>query len=170
MNAAEITDKLGLHSLRQRAWVRSPPVTSRYIWLIRLTVHSIDLCYLRRRSLRGLGMVEQLAQEGWTQLGGSILHNTEARTPTLSFPLVVSHRPRLSTTLIMSSEVLRSSCLASSGGACVPTRWCLVFAIGSLASTFIQIMQVLAVVFYKGYVERRGFDAMRDLREGPKCH
>ncbi len=26
MNAAEITDKLGLHSLRQRAWV-SPPTT-----------------------------------------------------------------------------------------------------------------------------------------------
>ena len=25
MNAAEITDKLGLHSLRQRAWVSSPP-------------------------------------------------------------------------------------------------------------------------------------------------
>ena len=25
MNAAEITDKLGLHSLRQRAWVRFPP-------------------------------------------------------------------------------------------------------------------------------------------------
>ena len=25
MNAAEITDKLGLHSLRQRAWVRSVP-------------------------------------------------------------------------------------------------------------------------------------------------
>lgn len=24
MNAAEITDKLGLHSLRQRAWVRFP--------------------------------------------------------------------------------------------------------------------------------------------------
>ena len=25
MNAAEITDKLGLHSLRQRAWVRRNP-------------------------------------------------------------------------------------------------------------------------------------------------
>ena len=24
MNAAEITDKLGLHSLRQRAWVSNP--------------------------------------------------------------------------------------------------------------------------------------------------
>lgn len=28
MNAAEITDKLGLHSLRQRAWVRSEPSQS----------------------------------------------------------------------------------------------------------------------------------------------
>jgi ADP-ribosylation factor protein 1 len=29
MNAAEITDKLGLHSLRQRAWVRKSSLTSR---------------------------------------------------------------------------------------------------------------------------------------------
>ena len=46
MNAAEITDKLGLHSLRQRAWVCS------YIELIKvhtnyLTVHPIYMRYLR---------------------------------------------------------------------------------------------------------------------------
>ncbi len=31
MNAAEITDKLGLHSLRQRAWVRKFNFVTKYI-------------------------------------------------------------------------------------------------------------------------------------------
>lgn len=73
MNAAEITDKLGLHSLRQRAWV-SPSVE--YTLLLpqqRLTkppqtVHPIHLRYFRRRSLRGSGMVEQLSPQGRSQL------------------------------------------------------------------------------------------------------
>ena len=47
MNAAEITDKLGLHSLRQRAWVYS--VILRFVAFLAnsLPVHSIDLRYLR---------------------------------------------------------------------------------------------------------------------------
>ena len=70
MNAAEITDKLGLHSLRQRAWVceetiHLPGTNS----LTVVAVHPIYLRHLRRRSIRGFGMVEQFAQEGWTQLG-----------------------------------------------------------------------------------------------------
>ena len=39
MNAAEITDKLGLHSLRQRAWVRS---FAYVLWLRLLTRASIS--------------------------------------------------------------------------------------------------------------------------------
>lgn len=71
MNAAEITDKLGLHSLRQRAWV-SPLINIRlYMHAKRCPVHSIDLRNIWRRSLRRVGMVEQLAPEGWTQLVGS---------------------------------------------------------------------------------------------------
>lgn len=34
MNAAEITDKLGLHSLRQRAWVRHDGTAASESWLI----------------------------------------------------------------------------------------------------------------------------------------
>jgi ADP-ribosylation factor protein 1 len=43
MNAAEITDKLGLHSLRQRAWVRLHS-SCYYPWLARarVCVHFID--------------------------------------------------------------------------------------------------------------------------------
>ncbi len=67
MNAAEITDKLGLHSLRQRAWVsqfvalpnsESPTNFS--------TVHPIYLRHIRRWSLRGFGMARKLAPKGWS--------------------------------------------------------------------------------------------------------
>ena len=51
MNAAEITDKLGLHSLRQRAWVSLSFARSEDAWLIFCLVHSINLRYFRRRSL-----------------------------------------------------------------------------------------------------------------------
>lgn len=52
MNAAEITDKLGLHSLRQRAWVcfilnppKKPPKESERLTL--QIVHSVHVCDLR---------------------------------------------------------------------------------------------------------------------------
>jgi hypothetical protein len=47
MNAAEITDKLGLHSLRQRAWVS--PIADFCVdhALITSTVHPVDLRYIR---------------------------------------------------------------------------------------------------------------------------
>jgi len=70
MNAAEITDKLGLHSLRQRAWV-SYRLTS-VTWIRGhanfYPVHPIYLCYLRWWSLWGSGMAEQLAPKGWSLL------------------------------------------------------------------------------------------------------
>jgi ADP-ribosylation factor protein 1 len=48
MNAAEITDKLGLHSLRQRAWVRLQRARHmKYNLLTFSTVHPVDLRYLR---------------------------------------------------------------------------------------------------------------------------
>jgi ADP-ribosylation factor protein 1 len=48
MNAAEITDKLGLHSLRQRAWVRLQCIRHmKYNLLTFSTVHPVDLRYLR---------------------------------------------------------------------------------------------------------------------------
>ena len=48
MNAAEITDKLGLHSLRQRAWVCLNRMTS-VLWNTAnkdVIVHSINLRYI----------------------------------------------------------------------------------------------------------------------------
>lgn len=45
MNAAEITDKLGLHGLRQRAWVCSS-ITSVLSFTNGHLVHSIHLRYL----------------------------------------------------------------------------------------------------------------------------
>ena len=69
MNAAEITDKLGLHSLRQRAWV------SRRMNLFEgrgksransLPVHSIDLRHLWRWSLRRIGVAQQFPSQGRT--------------------------------------------------------------------------------------------------------
>jgi len=51
MNAAEITDKLGLHSLRQRAWVRcsflplgGPPPDSHYSTSSRLALPRVTVC------------------------------------------------------------------------------------------------------------------------------
>ena len=46
MNAAEITDKLGLHSLRQRAWVRYLPPGCTELALTICTVHPVDLRYI----------------------------------------------------------------------------------------------------------------------------
>jgi len=78
MNAAEITDKLGLHSLRQRAWVSryasdlafSNPLTT-------LLVHSIHLRHFRRRSLRGSRMVEQFAPQGWSPVNVTHTHHVK---------------------------------------------------------------------------------------------
>lgn len=69
MNAAEITDKLGLHSLRQRNWCAAvlssltrdaalpPRVSSSCLTLPSLVprpqVHPVDVRHHRRRSLRG---------------------------------------------------------------------------------------------------------------------
>jgi hypothetical protein len=47
MNAAEITDKLGLHSLRQRAWVSSIADLCIDHVLTNPTVHPVDLRYIR---------------------------------------------------------------------------------------------------------------------------
>lgn len=65
MNAAEITDKLGLHSLRQRAWVRLHFCFPRVTATDSSPVYPIYLRHVRRRSVRGPRMVEQLAPQGW---------------------------------------------------------------------------------------------------------
>ena len=70
MNAAEITDKLGLHSLRQRAWVRSDTAVLCDLILTSSIVYPVHLCYVRRRLVRGFGMVEQFPPKGWSQLKG----------------------------------------------------------------------------------------------------
>lgn len=62
MNAAEITDKLGLHGLRQRTWyiqVSVSIICGAYLVLNPLTG---CLCYIGRRSLRGSGVVERQHQ------------------------------------------------------------------------------------------------------------
>ncbi|MGG6498316.1 UNVERIFIED_CONTAM: ADP-ribosylation factor-like protein, partial [Bacteroidetes bacterium 56_B9] len=50
MNAAEITDKLGLHSLRQRAWVRIAREVGVSVLdntlTVRPAVHPIDLRHI----------------------------------------------------------------------------------------------------------------------------
>ncbi|KAJ8603189.1 hypothetical protein MRB53_042242 [Persea americana] len=63
MNAAEITDKLGLHSLRQRAWV-SLSSRSSMRSADNDAVHPIDLRHVRRWSLRGSRMAQQLSAQG----------------------------------------------------------------------------------------------------------
>lgn len=67
MNAAEITDKLGLHSLRQRAWA-SPPFLPKSKWPanIIIPVYPINLRHIWGRPLRRFGMAEQLTPKGWT--------------------------------------------------------------------------------------------------------
>ena len=52
MNAAEITDKLGLHSLRNRAWVCFSAVCLlKFATLTAILVYPINLRYFRRWSL-----------------------------------------------------------------------------------------------------------------------
>lgn len=53
MNAAEITDKLGLHSLRQRQW---------YVPAHSPQVHPGHVCHQWRRFVRGSGMGRYSAQ------------------------------------------------------------------------------------------------------------
>ena len=69
MNAAEITDKLGLHSLRQRAWVCFLGLICRFIELYTnqsffQTVHPVHLRYLRWWSLRGSRVARQHPPKG----------------------------------------------------------------------------------------------------------
>lgn len=62
-------------------------------------------------------MVEQLAQEGWTQLDGIKLNGKmKAHATPLSFPLDGLQQFRLSPTSVLSIEVLQSS-------SCIK-RWC----------------------------------------------
>lgn len=65
MNAAEITDKLGLHSLRQRAWVCFRNLEISHHMLI-YVVHSIHLCYFRRWSVRRFGVACAVSPKGWS--------------------------------------------------------------------------------------------------------
>ena len=72
MNAAEITDKLGLHSLRQRAWVSCSPMRTYprnpREWIADLvlfpTVHPVHLRYVWRWSLRGSGVARHHPPQG----------------------------------------------------------------------------------------------------------
>ena len=66
MNAAEITDKLGLHSLRQRAWVCS--ILLDICHFLISAVHSIYLCYLWRWSLRRFGVARTVSPKGWASV------------------------------------------------------------------------------------------------------
>jgi hypothetical protein len=80
MNAAEITDKLGLHSLRQRAWVRQ------LRGILRTTLifeHSISNPPVLRR--------EMVFMRVW-----SGLHNLSARQATSNFGVVNLYQSRLS--------------------------------------------------------------------------
>lgn len=52
MNAAEITDKLGLHSLRQRAWVRDLPTSAEHQANF-TAVYPVYMCYFWRWFVRG---------------------------------------------------------------------------------------------------------------------
>ncbi len=74
MNAAEITDKLGLHSLRQRAWVCHGPKL--LVWRL-LTVFCSTLqstCATSGDGLyEGLEWFEQLSPQGRPQLSWSAL-------------------------------------------------------------------------------------------------
>lgn len=66
MNAAEITDKLGLHSLRNRRWyIQTTCATSGKSFLHSVVVSPARLLMLllRRWSLRGFGMVVQQPEE-----------------------------------------------------------------------------------------------------------
>lgn len=70
MNAAEITDKLGLHSLRQRAWVSRPSTTAQQRNANPSTVHPVYLRYLRRRSVRGSRVARHYPPQGGTPVDG----------------------------------------------------------------------------------------------------
>ena len=62
MNAAEITDKLGLHSLRNRNWYIQVLRASFVAWFSRSNILGY-LCNFWRWAVRGFGLAEQPAQE-----------------------------------------------------------------------------------------------------------
>ena len=107
MNAAEITDKLGLHSLRQRAWVYTS-FTIVKLQLI-IPVHPIHLCYIRRWSLRRFGVACQLSPQGWSSvnLASSITPQPDCISP--SFPTEQSKQ----TSILSTSPPHRSLVLSS---------------------------------------------------------
>jgi hypothetical protein len=83
MNAAEITDKLGLHSLRQRAWV------SRVLaaWTVGCddfadghAVHPVDLRHVGRWSLRGPRVARQYPAQGRPSVTEQCRHPAPPRT------------------------------------------------------------------------------------------
>lgn len=108
MNAAEITDKLGLHSLRQRAWVRFPfsTLASRRTIADDAAVHPIHLRHLRRWSLRGSRMAQQLPAQGWPQL--SCGNTVRLSRPALKSRIIKHVIPLFETTIrTISSPLLK---------------------------------------------------------------
>ncbi len=120
MNAAEITDKLGLHSLRQRAWVRMPILKRASLQRLTyfFTVYPINLCHIRRWSLRRFGMAQQLPPKGRTQLNSiRFSDDTEAwcqQKKPHPFPIDALFRDLdCLQSIVLSTEVLWSSSFAS---------------------------------------------------------
>lgn len=61
MNAAEITDKLGLHSLRQRGWVRIAPCLGSRFWHVMITTTNFWTQYIQSTcATSGDGLYEGL--------------------------------------------------------------------------------------------------------------
>ena len=93
MNAAEITDKLGLHSLRQRAWVSWSNRFDLESPANALPVHPVHLRHLWRRSVRRSGVARHYPPQGGSPVErlmkeeGSLLKIK----PTSSSQLLVTH-------------------------------------------------------------------------------
>lgn len=88
MNAAEITDKLGLHSLRQRAWVShcSPSLPNRTANLISYSTSSLPALRLETVSTRvSSGSATRSERLATTKRTPLIYHTTHLQ---MGFPIL----------------------------------------------------------------------------------
>jgi hypothetical protein len=97
MNAAEITDKLGLHSLRQRAWVR-------------LMIHKCQIMLTVPSSTSNPPVLppEMVFMKGWNGL-----HSPSARPVISKFGVVYLYQPRLCFKLLKNQSNLHTTPLIS---------------------------------------------------------
>jgi hypothetical protein len=152
MNAAEITDKLGLHSLRQRAWVSNSKNFQPYQHSAdNLLVHSIHLRYLWRWFIRRFGVARKFPPKGRASVNLSFRYvNNPTKIGLEFFPRAINlHTHNFSSPISLWCSISyilslqQSMFMRRKGGICTMNKGSSVI----LASVLVFTVEILRILF-----------------------